>query len=81
MKAIKRVALVAHDNRKPDLAEWTRWNAEELCRHELICTGTTGKMIAKVLEDEIAEGNATPLDAPITMLRSGPLAAISSWAR
>lgn len=73
MEATKRVALVAHDHRKPDLAEWVRWNAEKLCRHALICTGTTGKMIETVLEEEIAKGAADRPAEPIVMLRSGPL--------
>ncbi len=73
MEQTKRVAIVAHDNRKRDLAEWTRWNVEKLCHHELICTGTTGKMIALVLDEEIAKGTARRPAQPITMLLSGPL--------
>ena len=41
----KKVALVAHDNMKRDLAEWVDWNWEVLLKHHLICTGTTGKMV------------------------------------
>lgn len=44
MDTKKRVALVAHDNMKRDLAEWVDWNWEKLLQHHLICTGTTGKM-------------------------------------
>jgi methylglyoxal synthase len=73
MKPSKKVALVAHDNRKKDLAEWARWNSEKLSRHSLICTGTTGKMIEQVLQEEITAGNTKPLASPITMLLSGPL--------
>ena len=72
-KPTKNVALVAHDHRKKDLADWTRWNSDKLSRHALICTGTTGKMIQEVLDEEVADGNTKPLAAPITMLRSGPL--------
>ena len=42
MKEKKKVALVAHDNMKRDLAEWVDWNWEILLRHHLVCTGTTG---------------------------------------
>ena len=34
----KKVALVAHDNMKRDLAEWVDWNWEVLLKHHLICT-------------------------------------------
>ena len=71
MKAIKQIALVAHDNRKKDLAEWVRWNSEKLHRHHLICTGTTGKMIEEVLNEDV-EGQIHEFKQ-ITKLRSGPL--------
>ncbi len=45
MAARKRVALVAHDNRKEDLLDWARFNSGTLSRHELYGTGTTGKLI------------------------------------
>ena len=43
------VALVAHDNMKRDLAEWVAWNWEKLLSHRLICTGTTGRIVAETL--------------------------------
>ena len=46
---IKNIALVAHDNRKKDLIEWVEWNYETLIPHNLICTGTTGKLVEKAL--------------------------------
>jgi len=57
----KRIALVAHDHKKHDLVEWARHNREMLAKHELLATGTTGRL----LEDE--------LDRPVTKLLSGPL--------
>src|SRR5512139_3579947 len=45
MEARKRVALVAHDNKKEDLLDWARFNLGTLSRHELFGTGTTGKLI------------------------------------
>lgn len=45
MEVRKRVALVAHDNKKEDLLEWARFNLGTLSRHELYGTGTTGKLI------------------------------------
>lgn len=57
----KRIALVAHDNKKHDLVEWARYNRDLLACHELYATGTTGKF----LEQE--------LDIAITKLQSGSL--------
>ena len=57
----KRIALVAHDNKKKDLIEWASHNAVILARHELVATGTTGKL----LEEK--------LDRPVKKLLSGPL--------
>jgi methylglyoxal synthase len=57
----KRIALVAHDNKKGDLIEWAVYNKTSLARHELIATGTTGKL----LEEQ--------LDRPVKKMLSGPL--------
>lgn len=61
LESRKRIALVAHDNKKKDLTDWVETNRETLARHELIATGTTGKL----LEDK--------LDRPVKKLLSGPL--------
>ena len=59
--ARKRIALVAHDNKKKELVEWVESNKVELSRHELFATGTTGKK----MEEQ--------LDRPVTKLLSGPI--------
>ncbi len=41
----KRIALIAHDERKEDLLDWVRYNKDELANHELYATGTTGTLI------------------------------------
>jgi len=41
----RRVALVAHDNKKLDLLDWVAYNRGSLEAHHLIATGTTGKLI------------------------------------
>jgi len=61
MSARKRIALVAHDNRKTDLIDWAYYNRTALAKHQLFATGTTGKM----LEDK--------LDQHVTKFLSGPL--------
>ena len=70
-KKKKRVALVAHDNMKRDLAQWVDWNWEVLLRHHLICTGTTGKIVATTLMERRSNSSSAQFD--ITMLKSGPL--------
>ncbi len=57
----KRIALVAHDNKKDDLIEWAIYNRTTLSKHRLYATGTTGIMMEKALE------------VSITKLLSGPL--------
>src|SRR5258706_5858762 len=57
----KRIALVAHDNKKQDLLEWARFNRHVLAQHELFATGTTGRL----LEEEIG--------LAVHKLQSGPL--------
>lgn len=57
----KNVALIAHDNQKPELIEWAVHNKIALGMHSLFATGTTGKLLEKAL------------DLPVTCLLSGPL--------
>ena len=61
LDSAKKIALVAHDNKKDDLLQWAKFNRELLAGHQLFATGTTGKMLAKAL------------DLPIICLQSGPL--------
>ena len=57
----KKIALVAHDNKKQDLLEWARFNKELLAQHELYATGTTGKLLAQELGIEIIKLQSGPL--------------------
>ena len=61
MNARKRIALIAHDHRKPDLLEWARYNRDGLEKHELFGTGTTGAMIAEDLGLEVERFKSGPL--------------------
>jgi methylglyoxal synthase len=49
----KRIAIIAHDNRKIDLLEWARYNRGTLSRHELFATRTTGDLLESELELEV----------------------------
>jgi methylglyoxal synthase len=57
----KKIALVAHDNMKRDLVEWTKYNRGTLVQHAIFATGTTGLLLEK------------ELGVRITRLQSGPL--------
>ena len=57
----KRIALVAHDNCKADLVEWVDFNLDELRRHQLIATGTTGTILRHELGLEVECLHSGPL--------------------
>ena len=57
----KRIALVAHDDKKDDLLEWAEYNRDILADHILFATGTTGRLLSERLE------------LPVTCFQSGPL--------
>jgi methylglyoxal synthase len=63
MKAIerKRIALVAHDNKKTELLEWAGFNKGLLSQHELYATGTTGTLLEEALGIEIHKFQSGPL--------------------
>lgn len=61
VNAIKRIALIAHDNMKASLIDWCKINREALAKHELCGTGTTSGLIRE----------ATGL--PVKSYLSGPL--------
>jgi methylglyoxal synthase len=61
MEHDKKIALVAHDNKKQDLMEWAKFNRDLLAHHKVYATGTTGTMLQRELGFEV------------TKLQSGPL--------
>jgi methylglyoxal synthase len=73
MNKRKNIALVAHDARKRDLIEWVEWNYRVLMEHNLICTGTTGRMIKEALEKKLDDTEDAAKLEDIVLLKSGPL--------
>ncbi|AFK01908.1 Methylglyoxal synthase [Emticicia oligotrophica DSM 17448] len=61
VSARKRIALVAHDNKKDDLIDWAVYNKAVLSKHQLFATGTTGRLLEEAL------------DVSVVRLLSGPL--------
>lgn len=67
-----KIALVAHDRRKPELVEWVSWNWVKLKDYDLVCTGTTGRLVEEKLREKLNE-EANGQSLSLTRLRSGPL--------
>lgn len=67
----KNIALVAHDNKKSILVEWVKYNRETLCSHNLVCTGTTGSLVAETLAGD-QKGKRRHVEN-VVRLKSGPL--------
>jgi methylglyoxal synthase len=61
MKPDKKIALVAHDNKKQDLVEWAKFNRDLLAHHEVYATGTTGEMLERELGFDIIKLQSGPL--------------------
>jgi methylglyoxal synthase len=57
----KKIALIAHDNRKGDLLEWAKFNRNLLAQHDVYATGTTGKLLQRELAMEIIKLQSGPL--------------------
>lgn len=57
----KRIAMIAHDNQKAELAQWAQSHVQELKKHALFATGTTGYTLEK------------QLGVPVHRFMSGPL--------
>lgn len=55
------IAMIAHDAKKRDMAEWAEFNKLTLSQHTIYATGTTGELVQR----------ATGLE--IIRLKSGPL--------
>ncbi|MBN2119270.1 MAG: methylglyoxal synthase [Anaerolineales bacterium] len=61
MEHDKKIALVAHDNKKRDLVEWAKYNLVLLSHHQVFATGTTGKILEQELGLDIVTFKSGPL--------------------
>jgi len=61
MNKIKKIALIAHDNRKQDLLEWINENKDKLKFHKLFGTGSTSSLIKKEIGIEVKSYKSGPL--------------------
>lgn len=57
----KRIALIAHDNKKAEMLDWVKANRDTLARHYLCGTGTTASIIAEATGLEVHAYNSGPL--------------------
>lgn len=57
----KRIALVAHDNKKQELLDWAKFNGHVLAQHVVIATGTTGRLLEETLGIEVIKLQSGPL--------------------
>ena len=66
MKRHLTISLVAHDQRKADMVEWVKFNAQTLSAHKLVCTGTTGGLVKQAFAELGIEAN-------VQCMNSGPM--------
>ena len=57
----KKIALVAHDNKKVDLVEWAKYNRDLLAHHRVYATGTTGIILERELGFRVIKLQSGPL--------------------
>ncbi|MBR4300833.1 MAG: methylglyoxal synthase [Bacteroidales bacterium] len=65
----KRIALVAHDSCKREMVDWVEANKSILALHEIIATGTTGRLVEEALNNDVPEIEKVC----VRKLKSGPL--------
>jgi len=61
LKQKKRIAIIAHNNKKHDILEWAKFNRLFLAQHELYATGTTGRLLEQEVGIEVHKLQSGPL--------------------
>ncbi|MBT1700443.1 methylglyoxal synthase [Fulvivirgaceae bacterium PWU4] len=57
----KKIALIAHDNKKEELLEWVTSNKKKMAQFELYATGTTGESVEERLKQKVVKLQSGPL--------------------
>jgi methylglyoxal synthase len=57
----KRIALVAHNNKKEELLDWAEFNRKLLAEHSLYATGATGRLLESRLGLNVTHLECGPL--------------------
>lgn len=58
---MKTIALIAHDNKKPDLIAWAKKNEKYLKKFKLVATGTTGTQLEQALGIDVKKYLSGPV--------------------
>lgn len=61
MEIRKKIALIAHDNKKAELVEWVVKNKNIFVQHDLFATGTTGGLVEQALQYPVQKYQSGPL--------------------
>ena len=56
-----RIALIAHDDEKPEMIDFVRTHEEVLQDFDLVCTGTTGKRIMEETDLTVERKQSGPV--------------------
>lgn len=73
MDKVKNIAVVAHDNCKKELLDFVDCNRDAIARHNLIATGTTGRLVEALLAERTSGPGGKDSLKKVTRLKSGPL--------
>ena len=61
VRKVKTIALIAHDNKKADIVNWSIKNKETLEKYALCGTGTTAKLVSEATDLKVKRYLSGPL--------------------
>jgi methylglyoxal synthase len=56
-----RLALIAHDEKKPELIDFVQEHEDTLAEYDLVATGTTGKRLREATDLDVERKKSGPL--------------------